>query len=648
MHIMCQSLQSLCLYHLVDHLELYSPQMLSLLPIKLRERLLLLLPVVDVCRLERDPEFSQCLDLNHVWGELLNERIFNISHHCERKHSVLKKMPTYKDAYLNEVSRCLLFHSWYSLFMVENFDHSSDSTDKAKRDVVCFLLYGLRLASEVANHTFIPLNLLGHLCVVPKRYSSEITKCSQANLFLMIHSFIDQFAWHPKIVDMDSMDSESLDMALDDGTNQTYQEFLSAVEEVRVDIDESYDDKVVELCKAAAYSKHKSFRRLTLVGCVTVLAQLLSDLVDTFCYKACDLSSSDSGSESSSECEKFYKYTNLREICIEGNDGGTHPYERGETVYLSAEMEGLTKFLYQQEHLEVLEIKGLIDIVYSSDDERREMQFTDPCYENFGELFSYLPHIIERPPFHSLVVNTCAIPCDAIESMVKTFLKSPTMHEQSLDLGQNDIAQEYLNTIPLKAQKTEESVNMLNCVNGELKSLSVPVSSTRCPPQWLLDSPHLRLKRLELNCKVEKGGDFHQMYKTISGNSGSFAQTFCVNFHNIPNDSDVHGIEVVSLPSVHELGFISCFVGENGLLAALVQGLSNSSHLISLRKLQLSKLYDGQSLSSSEFHSLYEAIFSMPKQRLAEFTLDLSDNYFKSDHHHGIIDVWKDSKNSRD
>ena len=135
------------------------------------------------------------------------------------------------------------------------------------------------------------------------------------------------------------------------------------------------------------------------------------------------------------------------------------------------------------------------------------------------------------------------------------------------------------------------------------------------------------------------------MYKTISGSSGSSGQTFCVSFHNIPKDGYVCGIKVINLPSVHELGFISCFVGDNGLLAALVQGLSNSSDLISLRKLQLSKLYDGQIGElhfSSEFHSIYGAIFSMPKQQLMEFTLDLSENYFDSNHHHRIIDIWKD------
>ena len=92
----------------------------------------------------------------------------------------------------------------------------------------------------------------------------------------MIRSFIDQFAWCPKIVDMVYM--ESVDRTLDDSTNQIYQEFLSAVEEVRVDINRSYDDKIVELCKAVACSKRENFRCLTLAGCVTVLAELPSDL----------------------------------------------------------------------------------------------------------------------------------------------------------------------------------------------------------------------------------------------------------------------------------------------------------------------------------------------------------------------------------
>ena len=51
-------------------------------------------------------------------------------------------------------------------------------------------------------------------------------------------------------------------------------------------------------------------------------------------------------------------------------------------------------------------------------------------------------------------------------------------------------------SIPLKLQqKTDESVKMLKYVNGELKVCQcLYLAQLRCPPQWLLDSPHLEFK----------------------------------------------------------------------------------------------------------------------------------------------------------
>ena len=66
------SLQNLCLLQLVRRLEDYLPELLALLPSRLRHRLLLHLPVVDICRLEHTC-FIEGMNMEAVWCNLLKK-----------------------------------------------------------------------------------------------------------------------------------------------------------------------------------------------------------------------------------------------------------------------------------------------------------------------------------------------------------------------------------------------------------------------------------------------------------------------------------------------------------------------------------------------------------------------------------------------
>ena len=54
-------------------LEQYTTDTLALLPVKFRERLLLHLPLVDVCRLEESAQFTDGLDMEAIWEQLLSD-----------------------------------------------------------------------------------------------------------------------------------------------------------------------------------------------------------------------------------------------------------------------------------------------------------------------------------------------------------------------------------------------------------------------------------------------------------------------------------------------------------------------------------------------------------------------------------------------
>ena len=70
---MAESLQSICFMELIQHLEHYPPSALAALPPRLRRSLLLRLPIVDVCQLEKTVAFNG-LNAESIWGELFELR----------------------------------------------------------------------------------------------------------------------------------------------------------------------------------------------------------------------------------------------------------------------------------------------------------------------------------------------------------------------------------------------------------------------------------------------------------------------------------------------------------------------------------------------------------------------------------------------
>ena len=65
------SLQLQTLYSLAGKLEEYSTDTLSLLPTSLRRQLLLCLPIIDICQLEREPTFMNGIDsAEEIWPEI--------------------------------------------------------------------------------------------------------------------------------------------------------------------------------------------------------------------------------------------------------------------------------------------------------------------------------------------------------------------------------------------------------------------------------------------------------------------------------------------------------------------------------------------------------------------------------------------------
>ena len=642
------SLQSQCLYFLAGSLEKYSTEILSLLPVARRRQLLLHLPVIDVCRLERDATFMKGVNMESLWGEVLQNKFSYRTDNDLRE--ALRKHSTAKDTFLSEVSRVLLvigerYSGRYTSPIIRD--------GGTKEDVIAFLLYGIRLVNDtVSLHSLSMSTLLGFTWGIPLRYAKER---AGVDTLAIVKTFLDTFEWYPTSFDLTEYDI--LDDAFEFGNNRIFQSFVSHVEAIHVENNGYTNYIFAEFLKplwhAVASSKHKSFTSVSFSASVMGLGNFISNMVDILYTEADDYISGaepeeeDVESDSEFDYSHFYKYTGLKKMKICGNDGGTHPHD------FSLIIEDLVTFICKQDGLEELIIEGLQNIVESEDEER--YYESDSSYEGFDGFFNYLPHFITKPSFKFLSVISCHVPCNTVESMVNLFLSSPTTHAQSLNLGHCLIVDKSLETLP--NHELIKSVP-LQCVSGEYKSLSLPVFSPLCPPQWLFEYQNLWLKRLELNYYPGSQNVSTEAVSELSNCFHNSIDTFCFNFHGIGynmTEKHVHIIQkIAQLPSLAELGFVNCYCQsgeEYGLLPILQQVFSQPLQLLSLRRLGL-QAFSGLNIITapklgsappeySEFRSFFNVLFSMPKEQLAEFTLDLSENRFYCHHEQDIVKAWK-------
>ena len=87
-----QTLEGCCFYYIIRHLSEFPPVTLCLLPVTIRKKLLLNLPVVDIWLLEADG-VTEGLDEENLWKSLIDERCQDVS----RKHfrvPFFHKMPS--------------------------------------------------------------------------------------------------------------------------------------------------------------------------------------------------------------------------------------------------------------------------------------------------------------------------------------------------------------------------------------------------------------------------------------------------------------------------------------------------------------------------------------------------------------------------
>ena len=659
---MFPDLQFQCLYSVVGRLEEYTSSTLSLLPVSLRRQLLLRLPVADLCRLDGDTAVMNGINNEALWREVLRERIK--FHYKYTYGESLKKHSTAKDAYLNQVTRCLLTNEQRLQYMFR-----SPKLD-SKSKIISFLLYGIPLECDtISLRCFWQSSSLGVMWAVPQRYTNEL---AQVDTLTMVKSFLTRCNWYPRSLEL--TEDDTIDQAFDSSDSQIFRSFMSCVECVHVEIGDyapiSYPESLKSLWQAIGTSIHSSLTAVSLSACITNLGELIYTFLDGVFNEG--LEDKESAVESEKNTDSFdddyddedfysapsYKLTGLKRLELLGNDGGTNPSARGYTGYLYNVLEDIIQFLKQQNGLEILIIDGFQNIVKCEDEDRYGE--SESSFEGFEGFYNYLPHIISKPSFKFLRVEHCEVPSNTIESMISVFLSSPTSHAQTLELECCYIGDQSFNTESYDYSLIKLTETQCRC--GEFKSLSFLANSSRVPLQWLFQYPGLHLKRLELFFNAAGGGesDLESFSESLNTYPRDSIETLCITLYGLGygmTDKDVQALQkILQLRFISELGLINCYCESGNMKDGLLSILSNAfSRLTSLQRCLLRQpnvAYRGPFLVGkiplestspyyADFRSFFDALFSMPKEQLAEFTLDMSENSFDMSQQEEIVKAWK-------
>ena len=195
--VMVPSLQLQCLYSVAGRLEEYSSTTLSLLPTSLRRQLLLCLPIVDICTLERDESFMIAIDPNEVWSKIqIGKAALRIEHMeriiCHDSGMFSRRHDTIKDVLLTKIAHTFLAkytrgHSLLKLLACYLYGISED-------------MHAVALAS-CREQTPVVTNDDSHLqWAVPQRYISEVKSASIAELW---RRFFNSCQWFPTTMKLD-------------------------------------------------------------------------------------------------------------------------------------------------------------------------------------------------------------------------------------------------------------------------------------------------------------------------------------------------------------------------------------------------------------------------------------------------------------
>jgi len=630
-----QTLQTMCLFKLVNELENYTPDAIfTQLPPTLRRMLLLNLPALDIIRLE-STSVARGINMNIVWEKVCKQKLCHpvmLNSDYRFDLGCLHYMGSWKEHYLAIVTSIIL-----NVFKGEHELHCARG---ALNLLFCYVNF-LTLAKSIPG--LVSINYPELLLIVPHRYTElqeMLDTPSTLASFLMkechyrpklVYVSCSLFFYSPFWKERDSCEVSS-----------TFREFLGDTRQIVF----STDSEVVKRLDPddeQDFYEMEQFHLVSRYVMEMILSsnspQLESVLIDNNCSVVlaariiriiCDLLC-EFNHESLSEPLPFHTsippenlLRNVPYKYLKGINFSTNTSDPREQLdgYTAAR---LASAVESQINLETVQLSGW----------PCDKHFTDTDWydgeQKFTHLLSVCASLFKQPQFQRLELEVTSVSFSSLQGILHLFFTAISSYHQTLKL----------NSITIFQQNMMPGTHVVPGHNTRLlKSLHLSNMELTPSQETLIFSyPLLQLESLTLinmtSVLSSKSLGRDATLLQVSGTSNLrrlVLKDVCFDHQASPRS-------VISLllqsPNLTHLELEHCDIDPSGLVTSLSREIPNYSDL---RVLKFAQNQLGKQ-TEQDIRQLCKAIFSLP--HASNLKLDVSANDMDMHHFTILLDTWK-------
>ena len=599
------SLQDQCFVQLISNLESFNCESLALLPLRLRRKLLVNLPAVDICKLESTPVTMGLNMSSNVWEPVCTQR-------CSAS-----LIQTVKKIQSPSSSRSC---DWKEIFFLSCTTSILNNSTDLKTSASESRRYAEKCLFSIPNclgvkkwcgfkHPFIQAGKDGSC--IPRRYYWITTEnCCRADIQLM-QILMDECAFFPHClyVDCDLFCNAELWHRRSSAIMPLLQKFLSCVEAIEIISEDDEDQLVATFFFDTILSEVSTvLHSVSLSGNSHFIAATLQECRSYFAIE-----------------DGVHSVQNVLKHSIRNIPYGNLQFL---SIYVQDDMDGISHVQAVLEHQVLLKVFRLR--CYGHEDHLNSAVA-------FDKMLMAAAHLFRRPQFHKLQLELMIISLLVAEAIIDAFLSAASSSEQVLtlesmtmdDLSSDSITQ-YVPTLSLKM--AENGYKYKKLVLTELEGEDVDNLF-----RWVTHYPNLSLQHLHVPQYLEQDACFVQL---MSKNMNMKINELCVHHQTIPNLPTMPQDFENLFDNLHlsRLQLEDCNIGPGGHLPALTQGLRKQCSTQSIQTLSLSSNSLGQCLDW-ELQEFFDVIFSLSE--VENVQLSLKNNKLTSRHFELLYRSWK-------
>lgn len=612
------TLKQQAILYTVCNLELFQPEVLKALPVKVRKQLFVNLPVVDICHLEDLGVADDMTESDAVyWEEVASQRI-------PRHHGY-------------EVERNIMFDShigdWKAYYFAVTlhilFDHIKPEDYRSHYELILHLLVGVTTPVDVYSWTNLRFSYFAPITndrpLIPHRSLRYLSTCKSDLHFFRF--FLDTCKYEPRFIyvicDLFRQSEiykkhatdlltkyfgkvEKMVFAFDyDEESDTFKSVTK-----NKDLDLPYDVPALML-KAVLATENPSLNSIEFRDIDgKMLGETLRRAGPLF-YAAY--------SSLSNISTKHIPYCSLRDLVVSlrGSKGVTNDV-----------LQKLSAVVQCQTQLEKISLNHLVS----------NAQVTSDRYLLF---LSSLSPVLKQSQFQKGLIKSMHVPVAGAMSVIEAYLSSPCHSIQKLTFDDTTITGE----IPGGEVAKKISMNKESTMYKSLEFYSCELPANFF--KWLFDHPQIWLKRLALlNCKLPNSSrDYYNSKPEDILHLAAIRPSIRIAnidlghlefIHHRYSRSDFE--RILSSPYLEHLSIRGSKLGYHGLIPDVTAGVKSQSKVGTLKSISLIGNQLGD-IPEGEVQDLLDALFSLP--HIEQMEINLSHNDFARYHYTMIHDTWK-------